>query len=122
MEKHINVLGWLYIIFNVLGLFLGILLFWIIAGGGLISGDPEAIFITGIVATAVAGFLTILSVPGIIGGIFLLQWKPWARILVLILGFLNLLDIPLGTILGIYTIWVLMKDETVQLFKAKTGS
>jgi len=119
MEKHVNILGWLYIVFSVFGLFLAIFLFWIIAGGGLISGDPQAIFITGIVATAIAGFFTIISIPGIIGGIYLLKWKPWARILVLILGCLNLIDIPFGTILGIYTIWVLMKDETAQLFQSR---
>jgi ABC-type spermidine/putrescine transport system permease subunit I len=38
----------------------------------------------------------------------LLQRKPWARMLALILGFLALLHFPLGTALGIYTIWVFL--------------
>jgi hypothetical protein len=34
------------------------------------------------------------------------------------LGFLNLIHIPLGTILGVYTFWVLMQDETIEFFEA----
>jgi hypothetical protein len=72
--------------------------------------------ITAIVGPAVASFFLLLSAPGLIGGIYLLKRRPWARILVLVLGFLNLIEIPIGTALGIYTIWVLLKDETVNLF------
>ena len=117
MEKHVQVLGILYIVYNILGVFLAGIIFWVLIGSGLISGDREAMTIISIVAIIVSGFIFIVSVPGIIGGIVLLKYKPWSRIFVLILGFLNLVDIPFGTALGIYTIWALMKDETVELFK-----
>jgi len=122
MEKHVNVLGILYIVFNVLGLLIAMIVFWALIGPGIIAGDPEAFAILSIIALVICSILIILSIPGIIGGIALLKWKPWARILVLILGFLNLIDIPFGTALGIYTIWVLMKDESIQLFAAKKAS
>jgi len=117
MEKHVQVLGILYIVFNILGVLLAGIIFWILIGSGLISGDREAIAIISIVAILISGFIFIISVPGIVGGIALLKYKPWSRILVLILGFLNLIDIPFGTALGIYSIWALMKNETVELFK-----
>ena len=116
MEKHVTVLGILYIAFSALGLLLAIIIFTAVVGGGIISGDSEAIAITSIVGPAVALFFVLLSTPGLIGGIYLLKHRPWARILVLVLGFINLIEIPIGTALGIYTIWVLFKDETVQLF------
>ena len=116
MEKHVTVLGILYIAFSLLGLLLAVIIFAAVVGGGLISGDSEAIAITAIVGPAVASFFLLLSTPGLIGGIYLLKRRPWARILVLVLGFLNLIEIPIGTALGIYTIWVLLKDETVNLF------
>ncbi|MBU2624725.1 MAG: hypothetical protein KKG33_04085 [candidate division Zixibacteria bacterium] len=116
MDKHITIIGILYIVFGVLGLLAAGIILVVIAGSGLVSGDPEAMAITGIVAIAVSGFFAIISVPGIIGGIFLLKRKPWARIFVLVLGFLNLIDLPFGTALGIYTIWALMNDETIRLF------
>jgi hypothetical protein len=119
MEKHVHVLGILYIVFNALGLLLALILFWALIGPGIISGDAEAFAILTIIALVLWSILVIMSIPGIIGGIALLKRQSWARILVLILGFLNLLDIPFGTALGIYTIWVLMKDETIALFEAK---
>ncbi len=117
MQKHVTVLAWLHIVFSVIGVMVAMLLFTAIFGGGLISGDSEAIAITAIVGTSLAFMLSIFSVPGLIGGIGLLYMKPWARILVLILGFLELLNFPFGTALGIYTIWILMKDETIKLFE-----
>ena len=117
MQKHITVLGGLYIGFNIIGIMVAVLLLAVMVGSGFISGDTEAIAITAIVGGALAFMLSVLSVPGIIGGVGLLYMKPWARILVLILGFLELINIPFGTALGIYTIWVLMKDETIKLFE-----
>jgi hypothetical protein len=117
MEKHVTVLGILYIAFSALMLLLAIIIFAAVVGGGIISGDSEAIAITAIVGPAVASLFLLLSGPGLIGGIYLLKHRPWARILVLVLGFLNLIHIPIGTALGIYTIWVLLKNETVDLFE-----
>ena len=112
MAEHINLLGWIYIVFNLIGLLVAGVVFLAVIGGGLLSGDAEAIFITSIVGTAIAGFLLLVSAPGIIAGVGLLKRKSWARILALILGFLNLLNFPLGTALGVYTIWVLMQEES----------
>jgi membrane protease YdiL (CAAX protease family) len=122
MEKHITILAVLYIVCSALGILAAMIVFVAVAGGGLISGDPEAIAITAGVGTVIALFLTIISVPGIIGGIGLLKRKEWARILVLILGFMQLLNIPIGTALGIYTIWALMNRDMVPLFMPLYGS
>ena len=121
MEKHITVLGVLYIAFSALGILAAIIVFTAVVGGGLISGDSEAMTITAIVGPTIAFFLILVSAPGIIGGIGLLKRRDWARILVLILGFLNLINIPFGTVLGVYTIWALLKDETVQHFSTETN-
>jgi len=122
MEKHVAILGVLYIAFSSLGILAAIIVFVAIAGGGLLSGEPKAIAVTASVGSAIAFFLALISVPGIIGGIGILKRKSWARILVMILGFLNLLNIPIGTAVGIYTIWVLMKDETARLFASAPRS
>jgi len=57
----------------------------------------------------------LIAATKIVGGVALLQRRPWARILVLILSFPTLLIIPIGTAYGAYAIWVLMKDDTVRL-------
>jgi len=117
MEKHVNLVGILFIAFSIMGLLASIIVFLVIAGGGFLSGDEHAMFITSIVATVLSLIIFIFSIPGIIGGYGLLKRKNWARILVLILGALELLNIPFGTMLGIYTLWVLLQDETIKLFE-----
>ncbi len=57
------------------------------------------------------GFL-VCSVLGFIAGIGLLHRASWARILAIILGVLALLDFPLGTALGVYTLWVLLSQDS----------
>src|SRR5204863_8362695 len=83
MQKHITILGVLYITFGILGVLAGLIVFVSVAGGGIISGDRKAMAITAIVGSAVALFLFLISAPGVIGGIGLLQRRSWARILVL---------------------------------------
>ena len=116
METHVKVIGWLYIFLGAVGILGAVLLFLIIAGSGLISGDELAIQITSIVGAILGGILVLLSVPGIVAGIGLIQFNAWARIVSLVLGLLNLLAFPVGTLLGIYTIWVLLDDDTAALF------
>lgn len=116
METHVKVIGWLYILLGILGILGAVLLFMLIAGSGLISGDELAIQITTLVAFVIGGFLFLISVPGIIVGIGLLQFRAWARILGIVLGLLNLLALPIGTVLGIYTIWALLDQGTTELF------
>jgi hypothetical protein len=117
MEKHVTAVAALNIGFGALGLLVAIIVFLAVVGGGLLSGDPGPMGITAIVGTVIAFFFVLVSVPEIIGGIGLLKRWPWARILVLIISFVDLINIPFGTIIGIYSIWVLLKDETAQLFK-----
>jgi hypothetical protein len=84
--------------------------------GGLIAGEEFVIGITFFIATTINVWIILVSVPGIVGGIWLLKHKPWARYMVLVLSVLALLNIPLGIAVGIYSIWVLVQDETAKLF------
>lgn len=118
MDTHVKVIGWLYISMGIFGILTGGLVFLIVLAGGLFSGDQTAITVTGIVAASVAGLLFLISAPGIIAGLGLLAYKAWARILALILGILNLPGFPLGTILGVYTLYVLLDDDTTRRFTA----
>lgn len=117
MESHVKVLGILYIIFSIIGIFIGVLLFFILVGSGFISGDSEAMFITSTVGIVLGGFFTVISIPGIFAGLGLLKFKEWGRILAIILGVLNLINFPFGTALGAYTLWALLNQETIKLFQ-----
>ncbi len=118
MEQHINILAVLYIVFGFIGMILAVFVFTVFIGSGLLSGEEEAIFVTSIVGTVIGIFLAVTSLPGIIGGFGLLKRKSWARILLIILGCLSLLNLPLGTCLGVYTLWVLLNKDSEGLFSA----
>ena len=116
MEKHITIIAVLYIVFNALALLIGCVVLAVLVGGGLLSGEQEAMVATTSVGLFVVCFLLVLSLPGIIGGWGLLNRKSWARILVIVLSILNLLNFPLGTAVGVYSLWVLFNQETVEMF------
>jgi len=116
MEEHVKILGILYLALSALGIIAAVIIFSLLFGTGWVIGDHEAIIIIRIVGISVSGLLVLLSAPGIICGLGLLKKESWARILALVLGFINLINIPFGTALGIYTIWVMTNKETEELF------
>jgi hypothetical protein len=122
MKTHVTLVAAFNIGFGFLGVFIAIIVFVVLFGAGIISGDPEAFAITSTVGTAVSSFLIVLSIPSIIGGFGLLRYRPWARILVIIVACLNLINIPFGTALGIYELWVLLHEKTAQLFYPESST
>ncbi len=116
MEKHVTLVAVINIVFGGLGIAIGLMGLAAISGGGLISGDPVAMKITGIAGPAVGLFFFLTSVPEVIAGIGLLKRRNWARILAIIIAILDLIYIPIGTAIGIYALWVLLNDETARMF------
>lgn len=122
MEKHLTAVAALHVGLSILGGLIGIFVFVLLTGIGVIAREKEAFFILSTIGTGVGVFFLVLSVPGIIGGIGLFKRKEWARILVLILSAIELLNIPFGTALGIYSIWVLVQENTIQLFRLQSSA
>lgn len=123
MSNHIKLLGWLHIILGSLGLLAAITVFAVFGGIatviGFASHDSDAVAaipIVGAVGAFVVLILTVLSLPGIIAGIGLLNLRPWARILTIVLSAFELLHFPFGTALGVYGFWVLLQPEAERLF------
>jgi hypothetical protein len=117
MRDHIRILGWCFIVYSAIIALVGLGIGSVILFGGAISGDRQAMFITGAVGAAIACFLMILSLPGFFVGAGVLKLRPWARVGAIILGVLHILSFPFGTALGIYTLWVLLKPESELLFR-----
>jgi hypothetical protein len=120
MRDHVRILGWCFIAYSALIVLVGFGIGAVVLFGGAISGDHQAMFITGAVGAAIACFLILVSLPGMLAGIGLLKMQPWARIVAIIVGALNILSFPFGTALGVYTLWVLLNPETEALFRGQT--
>ena len=121
MRQHVPILGWCFIVYHAIAAFAGICIGAIVTGAGAISGEREVMFLTGTIGIAIASFLIVVSIPGIIAGVGLLKFRPWARILAIIIGALHLLSFPFGTALGVYTLVVLLNAEAPSLFGASTA-
>ena len=118
LEKHVNLIGIFWIVLGALTFFGGLITFFILFGISFIPDmGYEAPVILRTIGVGVAIFLFILSIPKIIAGIGLMKKKEWGRILALVVAFLSVLSFPLGTALAIYSFVILVKDETIQLFR-----
>jgi len=134
MEKHIMLAGILNIVYRAFALLgAGVLLilaawfgpfFESLMHKGFVRPHEVPVEILDIIPMIllIAGIgVLVFSLASIIGSIGVLKKREWGRILLLVISFFTLVKIPLGTILGIYTIWVLLNDETIRLFKAASS-
>lgn len=116
METHIKVLAWLTIANGALTLLIGGFVFMILAGIGVASGEPDAFGILAVIGLTTGIFMFALSVPSLLAGAGLLWGKSWGRILTIIVSFFNLFSFPIGTALGIYGLYVLLRQEAEEYF------
>jgi hypothetical protein len=125
MKKHVTIVGSIQIGFSTLGIIAAVVIFVALSFARAVVGDDD-------IPQTVLRFLSIslpiligsLSLLGLTAGICLLLYKSWARYVVIVLSTIDCLNIPFGTTKGIYSIWVLIQDETVKLFNKeefKTG-
>ena len=120
MDKHVRIIAILYLVLSCLGLLTAIFLYYVLNLAGAISDDQDASLVLSIVSNVITVILVVSAIPGIIGALGLMKFKEWARILMIIISIISLLNFPLGTILGVYTIWALTHRETLPLFSPET--
>jgi hypothetical protein len=118
MRDHLKALGWLYVLSGGLAMLTAVVLGTMFGIAGAITGDAEGAALIGGIGFAFAAFIAVLAVPSLICGWGLLTYKPWARVLGIILSVLQIANFPIGTLLGGYGLWVLLNDESRRLLEA----
>ena len=122
MKKHVTFVGALHIGFGVLGIIGAVALFLIFNFAMSFVEDVDiAEIVLNTIKIVVPTLVAVGSILGIIGGIGLFSYQQWARILVIVLSALDCLNVPIGTVKGFFSLWALMKDDTVDLFNQKAG-
>jgi hypothetical protein len=124
MAQNVKILGYLHIALGGLGV-LGALIVMAVFGG--LAGIVHFSDVTqdGAVGSAVLSLIgaviviivLVVSIPGLIAGIGLLSFQPWARVLTIVLSVLELPGVPFHTALGIFGLWVLLSEEGTALFR-----
>jgi hypothetical protein len=116
MQQHVSILGIIYVLYGVFLLIVAAGLFALLTGIGFVTQDRTAAWIMSGVGTFIAVIIAVLSVPTIITGIGLQRFRPWARIVGIILAVFKVLHFPIGTAIAAYAFWVLLNEKTTPLF------
>jgi hypothetical protein len=111
VEEHLRLVGILWIAYAIFHLVGGCVLM-IVANtifGRWSNGDHPAFLHP--LLTGIAFFMLVKAAVNLVTGFGLLERQSWGRPLALVMAFIALLDIPFGTALGVYTLWVLMSPH-----------
>lgn len=124
MDKHVRITAYANIVLGVAGLVAAVVVLLTYGGfSGILGLNAEekrplleVTPLESLVGAAFTGFLLLVSPLLVAGGIGLLGLQGWARWMLTIVSALNLLHVPLGTALGIYSLSILLSEETEFLF------
>jgi hypothetical protein len=117
MDRHITVVAALHIGLSIIGLFFTLIAYTVLLGRSVAQYiEPDAMMILSVVLPILTGFMVLIFAGSLLGGIGLMFHKNWARILILIIASMDLINVPFGTAVAIYTFWVLLQAETTALF------
>jgi zinc-ribbon domain len=114
---HVRLLGILWLAVSAFRLVPGLFLISFFGHGPMHFMGPDVpLFVFGLMRAVGTVFL-IGAIAGLITGWGLLDRQPWARMLAIVLGCFNLIDLPFGTALGVYTLWVLLPAKSEEEYR-----
>ena len=121
---HVDLVGMLFVVWGGLTILIGASTLGLgLAAASLITAAAEAgrgrfaASLTAATFTAFA-FLAILWGAGhVMVGVQVRRRRHWARMGAVLLSCVDLLLLPYGTALGVYALWILLRDETKPFFE-----
>ena len=123
MPSHVDFVGVLFIVWGLLTMLVGVSTLALGIGAvALITstnrggGGQMAAGLTAAAFTTLAIIAIVWGLAHVVVGVPLRRRKPWARLLALTLGSIDLLLLPYGTALGAYALWVLLNEKGKALF------
>jgi hypothetical protein len=117
VQEHVRLLGVLWLVLAVLtavgGIVLIILATTVFPHLQEMGAPPEmpTAFLHSLFH-ALGALLLLKAAACFLAGWGLMRLEPWARMLTIVLAFLALFNIPFGTALGIFTLWVLLPVQS----------
>lgn len=126
MKEHVDLVGLLYVIWGMLSLLVGVALLLLGLGASAIAraaadalpGDALAAELTAAAFVTLAAVVLLWAFAHIWDGRAVARRRAAGRAVGLALAVLNLFLLPFGTALGVYTLWVLLHDDTRATFES----
>jgi len=116
-HTQIMVLAWINVGFSALFAFIGLFALFFLTGIGIAAEDAAAARILGFIGSGALVFFGTLALPGFAAGYGLLKRRAWGRVLGIIVAVLDLFNVPVGTLIGIYALWLLTHQEATDYFQ-----
>jgi hypothetical protein len=116
IESHVRTLGIFWIAYSLFRMAGGWFLSRFFTHWGSFFHPDMPFFIPGLLH-GIGVFLTATGILGLIAGWGLMERQPWARTLAIVAGFFALFHFGVGTVLGIYTLWVLLPQESAMEYQ-----
>ncbi|MFB3853412.1 MAG: hypothetical protein ACE148_06260 [Vicinamibacterales bacterium] len=124
MKEHLDLVAFLYRLWGFLSLLVGLALLSLGLGAAALvrstggaAADSFAAKVTAAVFLTLAAIVVLWAAVHLLNGRALVRRRRWGRAVALVLAVLDLFLVPFGTALGVYTLWVLMHDDTRSLFE-----
>jgi hypothetical protein len=124
VRDHVRLVGILWMAYSALHVVAGVAVLVVaqVVFGRAIhisNGPPPEVTVWLRPLLSVIGWLILAkAAAGFFAGWGLLKREEWARVVALVVGFIALLNVPIGTALGIYTLWVLLPTRSDDEYKA----
>jgi hypothetical protein len=115
MDTHVKFVGIANIVFGVLSACLVAATLIYYGGIDELYATAQADFVVAAFSVSIL-FHAIVSVPCIILGLRTMRYQQSARSVLTVVSALNLLNVPVGSVIGGYGLWVLLSEETEPLF------
>lgn len=113
LEGHLRILGILWMVVGALTLIPALILMFLSSVVHIVIPFSESLArdLGPLLMMILGASLLFVGAGGLLVGWGLMHHQPWARIATIVVGALALFHPPLGTILGIYTLWVLLSQN-----------
>jgi hypothetical protein len=121
MAQHLLILSYLMIAMGAGGGLLSLV--WMVANGGpagLTNAFDSASSVLGPMVVGILFLNILLAIPMLMTGIGLKRTQGWARSLGMVICSLSIINIPFGSLLGAYGLWVLTSQEVEPLFEERS--
>ena len=123
VREHVRLLGILWLALSALDGLMAVASYIVANTVFNLGTHPERPAFLHPFLSLIATVVIVKAFAGFVVGWGLLQREPWARTLAVILGFVSLFfNIPFGTALGIYTLWVLLPAESDVAYEREVRS
>lgn len=111
MDIHKQIAAWLAIVTGVLSLFVTLIVFLFLGGVAALAGNAQ---VTGVFATLgvfVFVFFGLFAIINVVAGASYLRGSSVAKIWLVIANIFSLFGFPIGTLIGAYSLWAILKED-----------